>query len=81
MTRIHAYEGGAERVTLTRDGDAYRARLVSEATRTADRCDGFHPMMGHSIAQTVMMKIEGVHMPRSGAHDLRRTPGSIYAVY
>lgn len=58
-----------------------RAFTVSHATLATEQCDGFHAMNGYSIAETVAMKIEGVHGQRSGVHDLRATPRSIYAVY
>lgn len=33
MKRVHAYEYGAELITLDRNGDARRRRLVTEETR------------------------------------------------
>lgn len=57
------------------------ANIVTPATRYEDRCAAFHPMDGYTIAQTVAMKIEGVHRPLEGAHDTRKTPMHTYAVY
>ncbi len=37
--------------------------VVDKATRLEDQCAQFYPMAGETIAQTVMMKIEGAHHP------------------
>lgn len=55
------------------------ANIVTPATRAADRCDGFQPMEGFTIAQTVSMKIHGAHMPHH--RGTRQGASSIYAAY
>lgn len=58
-----------------------RDYTVSEKTAREEAIDSFYPMAGYTIAQTVAMKIEGIHAPRQGAHDTRKGPIHTYAVY
>lgn len=37
MTRIHAFEGGAERANLDRNGDCRRQNLITDATRGIEK--------------------------------------------
>lgn len=55
--------------------DAY----VSDATRTAERCDGFRPVRGWTIAQSVAARIDGVMHPANAR--TRQSHKSIYAIY
>lgn len=61
MKRLHALENGAGLVSHNPVFRGILVNLVTPATRAADGCDGFHPMAGYTIAQTVAMKIEGAH--------------------
>lgn len=63
------------------NGNCAARDVVTIETRYEDRCATFHPMEGYTIAQTVAMKIEGVHGPRDGAHDTRKCPSHWLAVY
>ncbi len=56
-----------------------RAFTVSHNTLVCEQVDGFHPMNGESIAQTVMGKIEGAHHPANAG--TRQGATSRYAAY
>ena len=83
MKRIEASPHGyaTNRVVLSGWPSApeHRHDIVAEATR--QDWPTFWPMAGYTLAQTVMMKIEGVHAERDGAHDTRMSPMHTQSVY
>jgi hypothetical protein len=83
MKKISTFATSHDDVTIDNTNTRVRNVRTIETAR-AENVDGFHPMNGYTIAQTVAMKIEGFHAKRKslhGASELRKSPAHFLAVY